>query len=453
MKNEKYERPIIVQLMHGHTAKHGTSVNKHVEYMESIDENKIENLIEEYGSPLFVFSEKKIRELYHKAYSAFSSNYPKVQFSWSYKTNYLRSICSIFHSMGSIAEVVSEFEYQKARNLGIPGSEIIYNGPDKPADSIEIAINEGASIHIDNFEELIKINQIAKNIKKTAKVGVRVNLNTGTYPQWSRFGLNYETGQVHLAIKKIMELEKLELVGIHTHIGTFMLEPQSYEVAASKMCDLYNYIKDTFNQKLDYIDLGGGFPSKSHLKGVYQGPEISVKNVELYADAITKTIKSKIRSDDLPTLILETGRHLIDEAGYLLTKVITSKIMPDSKRSYVIDAGVNLLYTSTWYNFKISSDSKIEGLAEPAIINGPLCMNIDIIESNLSLPYIKSDTNLVLYPVGAYNITQSMQFIKYRPAVVLIDEKNKTHLIKKREKLETVEYDEVLPKYLNRKNG
>ena len=109
----------------------------------SIDGVPVHQLTEQYGSPLFVYSEKTIRQTYKKAYEAFSSRYPNVRFGWSYKTNYLRAICAVFHQEGAIAEVVSEFEYEKARSLGIEGKDIIFNGPYKPYESLKTAVKEG----------------------------------------------------------------------------------------------------------------------------------------------------------------------------------------------------------------------------------------------------------------------------------------------------------------------
>src|SRR5471032_1744356 len=96
-----------------------------------IDGVRVDALVRDFGSPLFVFSEKALREKYREAERAFSRRYPDVQFAWSYKTNYLNAICRMFHQEGSIAEVVSGFEYEKARQNGIPGDSIIYNGPHK----------------------------------------------------------------------------------------------------------------------------------------------------------------------------------------------------------------------------------------------------------------------------------------------------------------------------------
>ena len=112
----------------------------------------VDELLQNHGSPLFAYDEGMLRDKYREAQRAFSKRYPKVQFAWSYKTCYLNSICQVFHSEGSIAEVVSDFEYEKARALGIPGDQIIINGPDKPFALLKQAVTEGARIHIDKGE-------------------------------------------------------------------------------------------------------------------------------------------------------------------------------------------------------------------------------------------------------------------------------------------------------------
>jgi diaminopimelate decarboxylase len=119
--------------------------------------------------------------------------------------------------------------------------------------------------------------------------------------------------------------------------------------------------------------------------------------------------------------------------------------MPDGRRSYVIDAGVNLLYTSTWYRYNIETDRHVQGMGEPAMLNGPLCMNIDVVDEGTLLPPLSRGTRLILSPVGAYNITQWMQFIEYRPAVVLVTEDGRMELIRERESLDDIVARERLP--------
>jgi len=442
-----YQKPVINRVDFAMASKYGSPL-KSQKVRENIDGISVRELTSKYGSPLFVFSERKIEEQYHKLYYAFSSRYQNVQFGWSYKTNYLNSICKVFHKLGSIAEVVSEFEYQKARALGIEGKDIIFNGPYKPKEALMVAVKEGAKIHIDHLFEINDLEEIADELNIQIPVAIRVNMDTGIYPQWSRFGFNYDNGEAFEAVRRINKNNKLILNGLHSHIGTFMLDANAYKIATQKIMKLKNKLENDFGYKIEYIDLGGGFASKNNLKGIYQSPEVIVPTADDYAEAITSAIYENSEGKELPKLFLETGRHLIDEAGYLLTSVFGYKRFPDGKKGYILDAGVNLLYTSTWYNFKIELDKRYEGINEPSMLNGPLCMNIDIINENIMLPPLDRGTVITISPVGAYNITQAMQFIRYRPAVVLIDKEKNVHLIKEVEDLDTVNLKEVIPDYL-----
>jgi len=409
----------------------------------NIDGVAIHDLVKKFGSPIFVFSQRQMEEKYNTLYSAFSSRYPDVTFGWSYKTNYLNAVCKVFHNLGSIAEVVSEFEYQKARALGLEGKDIIFNGPYKPYEDLKIAVQEGAKIHVDNLFELDDLEKIADELGVRIPVAIRINMDTGIHPQWSRFGFNYESGDAYDAITHMYDGGKVYLTGIHSHIGTFMLDANAYKVATTKIMQLKERVERDFNSEIEYIDLGGGFASKSNLKGVYQSADVIVPTADDYAEAITNVIYEMNKSEKLPKLYLETGRAMIDEAGYLLTSVNGYKRFPDAKKGYILDAGVNLLYTSTWYNFNIELDKRYEGENEPSMLNGPLCMNIDVIEEHLMLPALERGSVLTISPVGAYNYTQAMQFIRYKPAVVMIDTDGKPRLIKEVDDLATVNYREV----------
>ena len=441
-----YQKPVINKIDFAMANKYGSPL-KTQKIRSEIDGVSVNELTKKYGSPLFVYSQKAIENKYNEFKEAFSSRYADVQFGWSYKTNYLDAICQVYHKLGSIAEVVSEFEYQKARANGIDGKDIIFNGPYKTKEALKVAVQEGAKIHIDHLYEINDLEEIAEELNINIPVAIRCNMNTGVYPQWSRFGFNIDNGEAYDAIKRIYEGKKLYMTGLHSHIGTFMLTASAYGMETKKLIDLKNKIEEDFGYDIEYIDIGGGFASKNRLKGVYQAPEVIVPSADEYAEAITNAIFENNKGK-LPKLYLETGRALIDEAGYLLTSVFADKRMPDGKKSYIVDAGVNLLYTATWYNFDIALDKRYDGINEPSMINGPLCMNIDIISENIMLPPLERGSVLSIWPVGAYNYTQSMQFIRYRPRVVLIDNDSNPHIIRESDDLEAVKLKEITPEYL-----
>lgn len=444
-----YEKPTITKLNHGYLInKYGSEPHYARKIRTTIDDVPIAELVHKYGSPLFVFSENTIRNKIQEAKECFTARYPNVTFGWSYKTNYLDAICAIFHKEGCVAEVVSEMEYQKARNLGVSGENIIFNGPNKSLAILKQAVAEGAKIHIDHFDEIEDLEKIAKALKKPIKVGLRLSLDAGIYPQWTRFGFNLESGQALDAARRIKMGDKLDLVGLHSHIGTFIIDPEAYRVQIEKMVQFAYQLEKELGQKINYFDIGGGFPSKSKLKGTYFPPEHTIMPMESYAEKITDGLYKNLKSSEFPHVYIESGRALIDEAGYLITTVCTSKRLPDGSKSYVLDAGVNLLYTSTWYKFTIEMDRAVQGVGEPSLLNGPLCMNIDVVDESAMLPPLARGTRLILSPVGAYNITQSMQFIEYRPAVVLITSAGKAEVIRERESLADLISKEKLPAYL-----
>jgi diaminopimelate decarboxylase len=448
MAKKIYERPIIRPLNTGMMNKFGTRT----EYMPvtHIDGVSVKSLIKQYGSPLFVFSERQMRDNIRAAKRTFETRYPKVQFAWSYKTNYLNAICNVFHQEGSWAEVVSRFEYDKALNNGVSGDKIIFNGPDKTDEDLREAIKNNSPIHIDHLDELYRLTEIATELNVKPRVAIRVNMDTGIYPMWDRFGFNYETGQAWDAINKILASGKLDLVGLHTHIGTYMLTPSAYGVAANKMADLALGIKKKFDTIIEYIDMGGGFASQNTLKGSYLKGSDVVPPVNEYAEVIcTALLNAGFKNNELPTLFLETGRALIDNAGFLLGSVIANKRLSDGRKATIMDFGVNILFTSFWYDHKISPAQEFGMHTEDTVLYGPLCMNIDVIRENISLPPLNSGDQVVVHHVGAYTITQSMQFIALRPNVVIIDEKGKPHLIKAKESLADLEMNEKMPEYLN----
>lgn len=435
MATTKYERPVIKPYTAGVMNPQAT-VTAHAP-MTHIDGVAVDKLVAEHGSPCFVISERILREKMRRVHTAFAGRYPSVQFAWSYKTNYLDAVCRVFHSEGSWAEVVSGFEYQKAIHNGVDGTRIFFNGPDKSDEDLELAIRNRSNIHIDHLDELYRIIEIARGIGLTANIAVRVNMDTGVYPMWDRFGFNYENGAAWDAITRVVEHGKeLRLVGLHCHIGTYMMTAEPYRVAATKMAQIANAVRNDLGVPLEYIDMGGGFASLNTLHGAYLPAEDTNATIDDYAEAITQALLTTLdRSKGLPMLVLETGRLLVDEAGFLIGTVLANKRLADGRKATIVDVGVHLLFTSFWYRHKISPAQAFGGFSENTVIYGPLCMNIDVVQDNCTLPVLMPGDRIVIQNVGAYNMTQWMQFIHLRPAVMMVMENGTAEVIRRGETL------------------
>lgn len=447
MAKQKYERPIIKNIQTGMPAKAG--IKTLGDPVTHIDGVPVKTLLEEHGSPLYVVSEKTIREEFERANQAFSTRYPKVQFAWSYKTNYLDAVCKVYHDLGSWAEVVSGFEYDKAIANGVQGKHIIFNGPDKSNEDLKKALENGSLIHIDHFDELYALIDISRESAKKAKVAIRINMDTGIYPRWDRFGFNYDNNEAWTAINRIMHAENLELTGLHCHIGTYIMTANAYSVAATKMSELAVRVAKKFDHTIKYIDMGGGFASPNTLRGALLSGADTCPSFDDYAEAITTALlNSELDPNNMPTLILETGRALIDKAGNLLGTVLANKRLADGKRSMVIDIGVNLLFTSFWYDHNIVPAQEYSGFTESTTIYGPLCMNIDVIRPHIEFPPLQRGENVAIRRIGAYNMTQWLQFITLRPRIVMISPDGKVHLIREREQNESLTQHEHIPEHL-----
>jgi len=403
--------------------------------MTNIDEKQINIFAEKYGSPLFIVSADSIKKNLKTFQAAFSDKYPKVVVAYSYKVNYLPGILDVIHKRGAWAEVASGFEYEIAKNLHVPGDSIVFNGPYKKKEELEKAINERALINVDHLDEIEQLEEIASALGKTINIGIRLNMEVGIDQLPDRFGFNLESEEAARVVTRCSEKGLLNIAGLHVHLTSYIVEKESddnipakgikliwpkdyeaYRKAAQKTVCFANEIKEKFGIKIEYIDMGGGFPT--------------VDSIYPYVDAIVGSIVQGFNKNDLPLLILEPGRAIVSDAAHLITTVVAAKEFPNGQRAAVIDAGINLLPTSYWKYQDIEYFNNSGSTFEETIVYGPLCLQTDIV-SKTELPKLRAGDRLLVKNVGAYNIPQSSTFIYPQPTVLLIDG-NDIRIIKKR---------------------
>lgn len=436
MNKKKYEPPRIEALQERLAGKHQIfDMQPSIVFSEHYD---IDQLISEYGSPLFVLSEVALRQAFQDFKTLFSASGIETRIAYSYKTNYLPAVCAVIHSEGALAEVVSGMEYDLARSLGVTGDRIIFNGPYKKMHEISRAIKDGALINIDSFDELDRVVECAGKCATSANVGIRVHFHKGSY-SWDRFGFDYESGEYRIALERIASATELNFMALHNHSGTFQLDPDVYGKSANVLLDVVRTARE-LGLRPGIIDLGGGFPSDNILKPDFDlpyGHNDGMKSLSTFADEILSVLSEHLDLfDQRPVLVLEPGRALVDAAMQLITTVVSSKNRSEGRQSLVIDAGVNILPTAYWYDHGVEADIDSSDRYQTELY-GPLCMQIDKVRSGASLPALKSGQRLTISNVGAYCITQSMQFIQPRPAVILLG-RNGPEVIRRRETWEDI---------------
>jgi diaminopimelate decarboxylase len=441
-----YEKPSIVRHHGGIGNRIGGRAGHR--YVDNIDGVTIDSLVERFGSPLFVFSERTLRRRARLLREAFSRRWASIRLAWSYKTNYLDAICGILHQEGWDAEVVSDLEYAMARRLGIAGSRIICNGAYKPLAWLEQAAQEEALVQIDHFDELDALEKVARRRGQPLGVGLRVNmrvdaLGSGT---WERFGFNLDNGEVLDAILRIIASDSLRLVSLHCHLGTYISDAAAYRQATARLAELLLSTEALAGYTLPYINLGGGFPSSNILGGAYGEGDPDGPDIEPFAEAICDELHAAFAGHkNKPTLILESGRYLVDDAGSLITTVVGTRRLASGERGLVLDAGLNALYTAHWYRHRVMPTLPIPGPVEETTLHGPLCMNIDVLRASLPLPPMVPGHRALISPVGAYNVTQWMQFSQARPGVVMIAQDGAVAVIRRAETIADVKGAEELP--------
>ncbi|MEG3619528.1 hypothetical protein V5T82_13765 [Magnetovibrio sp. PR-2] len=450
-KKRPYQRPEIKRLTPRHMGKHRvTDVALSSKWPdENID---YKALMAEFGSPLFLLSEQKLRQQYQSFMETFTAPGIDTVVGYSYKTNYLKAVCAIMHDEGAWAEVVSGMEYALARSLGVPGEKIIFNGPYKSRDELERAVQDGALINVDGFDELNALISVAKAVGKKARLGLRINFKYGAQP-WTKFGFSSDTGQVRAALKDVKANEKyLNLEALHNHSGTFQVDPKIYGQAVTVLTKV---AKQARNLGLEptTIDLGGGYPSGNQLKpdfDVVGGSNAKERPLARFSEEIMgKVAKAKKVLGKRPRVIFEPGRSVVDATMQLACSVVAVKDIPDRGPAAVVDAGVNIIPTAYWYDHDIKViDDTPEGDLRPVSLFGPLCMQIDVLRDRILLPPLDVGSQLVVSNVGAYCITQSMQFIQPRPAAVMLGA-NGPELIRRAETWEHVFDLDVVPKGLS----
>ena len=443
----RYERPVIMRHMVGGPNKFGAQPA--VRVYDRFEGVPIADLVSQYGSPLFLFSERVLREKYRELRDQLAARIPRFTLAWSYKTNYLGAICRVLHQEGAWAEVVSGLEMQMALRLGMPSRQIVFNGPAKTEAELETAFRGGTIVHFDHLDEVALAERVAERLGITPEVGLRVNMTDLPVPSWDRFGFNLENGSALEAARRIVRRGQFSLTTLHTHVGTFVQDADAYRLAAIGLAGLAKTVREELGLTIDTLDMGGGLASRNTLQSQYLPGEQATPSFAKYVERVAAGLEEAYGSAPWPRIVFESGRALVDDAGVLVSTVVGNKRLTDGRRAVVIDAGVNLLPTAWWYRHDVYPAQDVHGVAEPSVFVGPLCMNIDVVRDRIQFPPLRAGDRVVVDRIGAYNVTQWMQFIAARPNIVMVSPNGQHAVIRAAETVETLVQQERMPSWLS----
>jgi diaminopimelate decarboxylase len=211
-------------------------------------------------------------------------------------------------------------------------------------------------------------------------------------------------------------------------------KPGRYGSAVRRMGEFAKELRQRNLAQIETVDLGGGFPSS--ILPLTGDDDWTPAPIELYAREIAGALSAAFPADSTPTLLIEAGRGLIDDAAVLVATVIGEKILPSGRVGYLLDVGINALPLATKQRFHVLPlGAAATSEVRPSSLFGPLCLPTDCLAENIPLPHLPRGSLVLFWPVGAYNVTMMTPFIDYRPAVILLDAGNQPRVIRPRDQL------------------
>ena len=409
------------------------------------------SLAKQYGTPVYVVDKKRLKKNYFDFYNSFQQRYPCIEIAYSYKTNPLPGVLKTLHDFGASAEVVSPFELWLALKLGVPAERIIYNGPGKTEESLNVAVsNKIKVINIDDPAEIETINRFAIQHNHKQQVGVRVVTSVG----WkSKLGISIKGGGAFKAFQNIKRFQNMIPIGLHVHIGTGINNIETYLQAIKDILDLSLLVRKELDITLKYFDFGGGFgvptvgqysalDSKLLANGfpIIESQLPNCPPISKYSQAIIELF-SKYYShelDDPPTIIFEPGRAITSSAQSLLLKVLSIKPTQNGVSTVIFDGGRNVASPLEWERHEVFHAGKIDASKDTYYgMFGPLCTPYDVLYKVKSLPSLQCGDIIAIMDAGAYFVPMQANFSFPRAAAVLL-ENGRHELIRKRECFEDI---------------
>ncbi len=406
-------------------------------YAEDVPVNE---LIKEFGTPLYVYSYGTlIRHI--RAYEEAFCEVPHI-ICYAVKANSNLAILTLFAELGIGADIVSGGELFRALKAGIKPFKIVFAGVGKTDEEIEYALKSNILMfNVESEAEIHKINEKAKELKKVARVALRVNPDIdpkthkyiATGLKTSKFGIPIEKALEYYKIAK--SLKNIKVIGIHKHIGSQITETSAYVEALKKILSLYDNLSK-HDVDIEYIDIGGGL-------GITYKDEEPPHPKDL-ASALIPLVKNKKGK-----LIIEPGRSIVGNAGILLTKVLYTK-QTDEKNFIIVDAGMNDLIRPTLYGsyheiIPITQKQRDRMIAD---VVGPICESGDFLAKDRELEKVSQGEYLAVMSAGAYGFSMSSNYNSRPRAAEVLVKGEKYALIRKRETYKDLIRNEIIPEEL-----
>jgi diaminopimelate decarboxylase len=389
-----------------------------------IDGYNLMEIISEHKTPLYVYSAERLTENYLRYKEAVKEIDNII--CYAVKANNNSSILKLFASMDAGADVVSGYELLLALNAGIKPEKIVFSGVSKSVEEIRQAIKANIClINIESEQELEVVARVAAEEKITANVSFRINpdIDPKTHPKIatglkkSKFGI--PAANAFRIYEEANEMEYINVNGVHLHIGSQITDVGPFKLAAEAAIDFVENLK-RMNIFVEYVDIGGGLG-------------IAYENIEVPTPSDIVAEIGGLFTSRPQKLILEPGRSLVGNAGYLLTSINYIKKGAD-KNFIIVDAGFNdLLRPAMYESYHKIIPVRKDGQKMVADVVGPVCESGDFMALNREVEGVARGNVLAICDAGAYGFSMTSNYNSRPRSAEILIEKDGCRIIRRRE--------------------
>jgi diaminopimelate decarboxylase len=406
----------------------------------SIGGQSLRVLAETYGTPLYLYDGQTVRAQVARLYNLLRQHYPgEADLTYAAKAYFAPRLAKKLAGMDLGVDVVSLGEMQIARKAGFAPERIHLHGNNKSPEEIALALQLGIqSIVVDSLDELRLVEKMAQSSGQRARIWLRITpgIAVHTHPhiqtahEQSKFGLYLDSGEALAAIRVALSNPWLELVGLHTHLGSQIHEVEPYTRAIEilmKLAEEAGFIPQE-------ISPGGGWG----VRYVSEDPE---DDAQPWVEAVSRSLEATCRQHGwpLPRLVLEPGRWLVARAGVAVYRIGTRKKTPDGLALVAVDGGMAdnprvVLYGARYTACLVNRPEEAKGL-QPTRIVGRYCESGDVLIHEALLPPVESGELLAIPVAGAYHLSMASNYnLSGRPAVLWVED-GKVEVLQPREEV------------------
>ena len=386
-------------------------------------------LAENFGTPLVVYDVAQIRKQFNALKQAFVAGQVDYAISYASKAFTSLAIYQVINELGGHIDVVSGGELYTALKAGFPTEKISFHGNNKTKDELLMAVENNVGVIIlDNFHEIELLKQVLHETNKKVQVMLRitpgVSAHTHEYDQTgqedSKFGFDVRSGQAEKAFLQVEAEEQMELIGLHAHIGSQILETEGFNLEVEKLMQLVHEWKQKYDYQPQVLNLGGGF-------GIRYTAKDRVIGLGTFVEQIIASVRTLAEQYQLnvPAIWVEPGRSIVGEAGYSLYTVGSRKDVPGLTPYVTVDGGMGDNIRPALYQAEYEALVAKRPAAEPVEkihLAGRYCESGDILIDQACLPKTKPGDVIAVLATGAYGYSMASNYNRVpRPAVVFAE--------------------------------